>query len=72
MIGYTRFKREGDQIMRKHIVSALGFAVIAASAASPAFAGLSASVPEPEVAGGLMALAAMGVGYRVLRNRFKR
>jgi hypothetical protein len=58
--------------MRKHIVSTLGFAVIAASAASPALAGVAVPVPEPEVAGGLMALAAMGVGYRVLRNRFKR
>ena len=58
--------------MRKHMPSLLGFAVIAASAASPAFAGISSPVPEPEVAGGLMALAALGVGYRVLRNRFKR
>lgn len=58
--------------MRQYSASLMGFAVIAASAASPAFAGVAIPVPEPEVAGGLMALAAMGVGYRVLRNRFKR
>jgi hypothetical protein len=58
--------------MRQCTASLLGFAVIAVSAASPALAGISAPVPEPEVAGGLMALAALGVGYRVLRNRFKR
>ncbi len=58
--------------MHNRLVSLLGFAVIAATAATPAMAGMSLPVPEPEVAGGLMALAAMGVGYRVLRNRFKR
>lgn len=58
--------------MRRISETLLGFSVIAASVVSPAFAGESAPVPEPEVAGGLMALAALGVGYRVLRNRFKR
>ena len=43
--------------MRRISETLLGFSVIAASVVSPAFAGESAPVPEPEVAGGLMALA---------------
>lgn len=58
--------------MRRHIEFLIGGFIVTALSASPALAGESAPVPEPEVAGGLMALAALGVGYRVLRNRFKR
>lgn len=57
--------------MSRKFTSAIGFSVIAALAASPAFAG-GAPVPEPELAGGLFALGAMGLGYRLLSRRFKR
>lgn len=57
--------------MRSKIVSLVGFGVITALSASPALAGVSA-VPEPEVAGGLIALGVLAVGYRALRRRFTR
>lgn len=57
--------------MRAHGISIVGFAVIAAFSASPALAGIVAT-PEPEVAGGLLALGVMGLGYRLLRRRFNR
>ena len=57
--------------MRIKILPAIGFSVIAALAATPALAG-AGPVPEPEVAGGLIALGAMGLGYRFLSRRFKR
>ena len=57
--------------MREKIVSIAGFGVITVLAAAPAYAGI-APVPEPEVAGGLIALGAMGIGYRMLRRRFSR
>lgn len=57
--------------MRSKIVSLVGFGVISALAASPALAG-TAPVPEPEVAGGLIALGVLAVGYRALRRRFTR
>lgn len=57
--------------MRRHLVSLLGFSVIAAVSATPALAGF-APTPEPEVAGGLLALGALAVGYRLLRRRFGR
>ena len=57
--------------MHKFTFSIAGFSFIAALAASPAFAG-AAVVPEPEVAGGLLALGMLGVGYRLLRRRFMR
>ena len=56
--------------MGKHIVSIFGVAALAAMAATPAFAGVGPA-PEPEVLGGLAALAALGIGYRFLRSRFK-
>ena len=56
--------------MGKHIVSIFGVAALAALAATPAFAGVGPA-PEPEVLGGLAALAALGIGYRFLRSRFK-
>jgi hypothetical protein len=36
--------------------------------ATPALAGV-APVPEPEIAAGLLALAGLGVGYRLLKRR---
>ena len=39
--------------------------------ATPAHAGILPT-PEPEVAGGLIALAALGVGYRLLKRRTRR
>jgi hypothetical protein len=57
--------------MRQKLVSIASFGAIAALAAAPAYAGI-APVPEPEVAGGLIALGVLGVGYRMLRRRFSR
>lgn len=52
--------------------SAATFALITAFAASPAFAGFNGPTPEPEVAGGLVALGMMAAGLRYLRGRTKR
>jgi hypothetical protein len=57
--------------MRRNMLPMLGFGLVAALAATPAFAG-TVGAPEPEVAGGLIALGAMGIGYRFLSRRFKR
>jgi hypothetical protein len=57
--------------MRQHLLSIASFGLIAAFAAAPAYAGITAT-PEPEVAGGLIALGVLGVGYRLLRRRFSR
>ena len=57
--------------MRRQLVSIASFGFIAAMAAAPAYAGFG-PVPEPEVAGGLVALGMLGVGYRMLRRRFSR
>ncbi len=57
--------------MRRHLVSIASFGFIVAAAAAPAYAGIVAT-PEPEVAGGLVALGVLGVGYRMLRRRFSR
>lgn len=57
--------------MHKSAFNIVGFAFVAALAATPAFAGAIAT-PEPEVAGGLIAVGLLGLGYRMLRRRFLR
>ena len=57
--------------MYKSAFNFAGFSIVAALAATPAFAGLSAT-PEPEVAGGLIAVGMLALGYRLLRRRFLR
>ncbi len=57
--------------MYKSAFDFAGFSIVAALAATPAFAGLSAT-PEPEVAGGLIAVGMLALGYRLLRRRFPR
>lgn len=58
--------------MRKNLVSTLGLAAFAALYATPAFAGFNGPTPEPEVAGSLLALGALGLGFRFLKARAKR
>ncbi len=57
--------------MRKAIGSNLGFGLAALLTTTPAWAG-ALPVPEPEVAGGLLAVGLLGMGYRLLRRRFMR
>ena len=57
--------------MHKIITSNLGFGLVALLTATPAWAG-GLPVPEPEVAGGLLAVGMLALGYRLLRNRFMR
>ena len=57
--------------MRRSFASNLGFALAALGTTSPAWAGVIVA-PVPEVAGGLLAVAMLGVGYRLLRKRFMR
>ena len=49
----------------------VGISFVAALAASPAVAGAIVT-PEPEVAGGLIAMGMLGLGYRLLRRRIAR
>ena len=49
----------------------VGFSIASALAASAAFAGTLVT-PEPEVAGGLIAMGMLGLGYRLLRRRIAR
>ena len=60
----------GNNTMRKLTLTTT--ALIAALAASPAYAGFQSPTPEPEVAGGLIALGLLGAGVRFLRGRAKR
>ncbi len=57
--------------MRKAIASNLGFGLAALLTTTPAWAG-SVPVPAPEVAGGILAVGLLGMGYRLLRRRFMR
>ncbi len=57
--------------MHKSAFRIVGFSIVAALAATPAFAGTVAT-PEPEVAGGLIAVGMLALGYRFLRGRFLR
>jgi hypothetical protein len=57
--------------MRKVISSNLGFGLAALLTTTPAWAG-AAPVPVPEVAGGMLAVGMLGLGYRLLRRRFMR
>ena len=57
--------------MHKIITSNLGFGLVALLTATPAWAG-AMPVPVPEVAGGLLAVGMLALGYRLLRNRFMR
>lgn len=56
--------------MAKRAVDLGAFVVAASMLAAPAMAGLPVA-PQPEIAGGLGALVAFGLGYRWLRNRAK-
>lgn len=58
--------------MRKNALPVLGGLAVAALFATPALAGFNGPTPEPEVAGSLIALAAMGLGFRFLKGRAKR
>ncbi len=57
--------------MRRTAFDIVGFSFVAALAASPALAGTVAT-PEPEVAGGLIAMGMLGLGYRLLRRHIAR
>ncbi|MFM5930033.1 MAG: hypothetical protein ACKOPQ_03905 [Novosphingobium sp.] len=58
--------------MRKNLISAAGMAAIAALYATPAFAGFNGPTPEPEVAGSILALGALGLGFRFFKRRVGR
>jgi hypothetical protein len=60
-----------SNIVHKSAFRIVGFSIVAALAATPAFAGTVAT-PEPEVAGGLIAVGMLALGYRFLRGRFLR
>lgn len=57
--------------MLRTVSDFVGISVVALLAATPAFAG-AVVTPEPEVAGGLIAMGMLGVGYRLLRRRIAR
>jgi hypothetical protein len=58
-------------MMMKTVISwGISFGALAVMA-TPAWAGVTPT-PEPEVAGGLIALAALGAGYRLLKRRARR
>ncbi len=57
--------------MRRTFAPNLGFALAALVTTTPAWAGFVAA-PAPEVAGGLLAVGMLGLGYRLLRKRFMR
>jgi hypothetical protein len=57
--------------MSRTALDFVGISLVAVLAASPAFAG-TVVTPEPEVAGGLIAIGLLGLGYRLLRRRISR
>lgn len=57
--------------MFRAMTSNLGFGIAALVFSTPAWAG-ALPVPVPEVAGGLVAVGMLGLGYRLLRRRFGR
>lgn len=56
--------------MKNMLLNVTAFGVIALAVSSPAYAIIRPS-PEPDVAGGLVAMALMGLGVAAIR-RFKR
>lgn len=56
--------------MKNALLNVAAFGVIALAVSSPVYAS-SFAAPEPEVAGGLAAMALLGIGAAALR-RFKR
>jgi hypothetical protein len=58
--------------MTKKILDGTMFAVVVLMSAAPALAGEILPTPVPLAGVGLVAFAALGVGYRALRNRIDR